>query len=215
MSATKISIPKEVLSQLPQVECPTTIEVIETAAQARKALGRLMRCKEVGIDTETRPNFRKGDNHKVSLIQVSTMKESYLFRINKTGLMSELCALLESPDVMKVGLSLRDDFNGLRRIAEIEPQNVLELQDYVGQFGIVDASLQKIYGVLFGRRISKGQRLSNWEAQQLSEAQQHYAAIDAWSCLKIYRYLQRGSFKPENSPYILPDEELPQVDNAE
>lgn len=156
MSATKISIPKEVLSQLPQVECPTTIEVIETAAQARKALGRLMRCKEVGIDTETRPNFRKGDNHKVSLIQVSTMKESYLFRINKTGLMSELCALLESPDVMKVGLSLRDDFNGLRRIAELEPQNVLELQDYVGNSALSTPVCKRYTGCFSGAVFRKG-----------------------------------------------------------
>ena len=114
---------------------------------------------------------------------------------------------LHSVQVNILCLALRDDFNGLRRIGEVEPANVVELQDYVGQYGIVDASLQKIYGVLFGRRISKGQRLTNWEAQQLTEAQQHYAAIDAWACLKIYRYLERGSFNPEASPYILPPEE--------
>ncbi|MDE5800467.1 MAG: 3'-5' exonuclease domain-containing protein 2 [Paramuribaculum sp.] len=207
MPVPKISIPKDILSSLPMVECSTNVEVIETAAKARQALAKLMRAKEVGLDTETRPNFRKGDSHTVALIQISTMKDSYLFRINKFGFIDELRDFLQSEQVKKIGLSLRDDFNGLRRIGEVEPANVVELQDYVGQYGIVDASLQKIYGLLFGRRISKGQRLTNWEAQQLTEAQQHYAAIDAWACLKIYRYLERGSFNPEASPYILPPEE--------
>ncbi|HBX21541.1 MAG TPA: 3'-5' exonuclease, partial [Porphyromonadaceae bacterium] len=29
----------------------------------------------------------------------------------------------------------------------------------------------------------------NWEAEKLSPAQQSYAAIDAWACLKIYNHL--------------------------
>lgn len=199
----RISIPKEELSKLPVVECLTTVEVIDTISKARVALSRLARTKCVGLDTETRPNFHKGDGHKVSLVQISTMKDSYLFRINKIGFIDELRQFLESDRVMKVGLSLRDDFNGLRRISPVEPLNVIELQEYVNQYGITDASLQKIYGVLFGRRISKGQRLTNWEAAELTEAQRHYAAIDAWACLKIYRYLERGSFDPSKSPYIV------------
>jgi ribonuclease D len=60
---------------------------------------------------------------------------------------------------------------------------------FVDKFGIDDNSLQKIYAILFGRKISKNQRLSNWEAPTLSIAQQSYAAIDAWACLRIYNHL--------------------------
>ena len=62
-------------------------------------------------------------------------------------------------------------------------------------------SLQKIYAIIFQQKISKGQQLSNWEATQLTEAQQQYAAIDAWACLRIYNHLQAGAFIPQESPY--------------
>ena len=39
-------------------------------------------------------------------------------------------------------------------------------------------------------KISKSQRLSNWEADALTEAQQLYAATDAWACVRIYEYLE-------------------------
>ena len=52
-----------------------------------------------------------------------------------------------------------------------------------------EASLQKIYAILFEKKISKGQRLTNWDAEILTEPQKKYAALDAWSCLKIYNYL--------------------------
>ncbi len=64
-------------------------------------------------------------------------------------------------------------------------------------------SLQKIYAIVFGEKISKAQRLTNWEAETLTPAQQAYAAIDAWACLKLYRYLRSGQFNPDASPYIV------------
>ena len=93
--------------------------------------------------------------------------------------------------LMQIGLSLRDDFGAMRKRTDIQPANFLDLQNYVGQFGIEDASLQKIYAILFNKKISKGQRLSNWEADVLSDAQKKYAALDAWACLKIYNQLKQ------------------------
>ena len=90
---------------------------------------------------------------------------------------------------MKIGLSLRDDFNSLRKRVEINPQNFLDIQSLVLQYGIEEASLQKIYAILFGKKISKGQRLSNWETDILTEQQKRYAALDAWACLQIYKQL--------------------------
>ena len=72
---------------------------------------------------------------------------------------------------------------------------------YVRAFGIQDKSLQKIYAILFGEKISKSQRLSNWEAETLTEPQKLYAATDAWACLNIYNKLQElkrtGDFEIE------------------
>ena len=46
--------------------------------------------------------------------------------------------------------------------------------------------------IVLGVRISKAQRLSNWEAQALTPAQQLYAATDAWICREIYLRLTRS-----------------------
>lgn len=196
-----ISISKEQLSEFPTVEFPGTITVVETLPDALEILKNLYSCQVVGFDTETRPNFRKGQTNTVSLVQISTLDRCYLFRINKLGLFKELRDFIESPDVMKIGLSLRDDFHVLHRIENFEPANFVDLQTVVKKFNISDSSLQKIYGIIFNERISKSQRLSNWEAEQLTPGQQTYASIDAWACLRIYLHLKDGKFDPTTSPY--------------
>ena len=144
----------------------------------------------VGVDTETRPSFKRGMSHKVALLQVSTMDTCFLFRLNKIGMPQSLQNFLMG-DTLKIGLTLKDDFMMLRRRKDVhaEEGNWIELQDYVSRFGIEDRSLQKIFANLFGQKISKSQRLSNWEAETLSESQIKYAATDAWACVKIYNYL--------------------------
>lgn len=199
----KLSIPKDTLSKMPAAEFKGNIHLIETAADARTALRYLSRCRMVGFDTETRPSFRKGCAFKVALVQISTEDSCFLFRINKTGFMEPLREFLANESIIKVGLSVKDDFHGLHKIEEFEPAGFIELQEYVREFGITDASLTKINGIVFGERISKGQRLTNWEAAELTAAQQHYASLDAWACLNLYHYLSSGQFDPESSPFIV------------
>lgn len=196
-----ISIPKEKLSDLPTVNFLGKISVIDNKDAADSALHFLSSHNIVGFDTETRPSFRKGKRYNVSLIQISTINHCFLFRINKLGFFDGLKRFIENENILKVGLSLKDDFNVLRKIADFTPKGFIELQDFVKQYSISDASLQKIYAIIFNERISKSQRLSNWEAEVLSSSQQNYASIDAWACLRIYRHLCQGEFNPQNSPY--------------
>lgn len=207
MQQPTISIPKNIISDFPAAEFKGEIKVIDNAADARAAVRYLSRQPIVGFDSETRPSFRRGSNHKVALIQISTHDICFLFRINKMGFVEPLRRFLELDTVVKIGLSVKDDFHGLHKINEFNPAGFVELQDYVKEFGIADASLQRIYAILFGERISKGQRLTNWEVAELTVAQQHYAALDAWSCIRIYEYLKEGCFDPEQSPYIVQPEE--------
>lgn len=206
-----ISIRKEQLSQLPTVNYSGYITVVDSLEKASSAISHLNKQQIVGFDTETKPSFRKGRVNKVSLVQIATERNSFLFRINKIGFCSELIGFMENPSIVKVGLSLRDDFHVLHRLAEFTPQGFIELQTLVKEYCISDNSLQKIYGILFNERISKGQRLSNWEAERLTPSQQQYASIDAWSCLRIYRHLKSGLFVPEYSEYILPEEETDEI----
>lgn len=199
-----IAISKETVSQLPVVTFGGGITVVDTCEKARMALRELTRARIVGFDTETKPSFHKGRAHKVALLQLSTENHCYLFRLNILGLSEGVRAFLEDPSVVKVGLSVHDDFNSLRRLSpDLDPQGFVELQDYVKYFNINDISLQKIYAIVFGQRISKNQRLTNWEAPRLTEPQQSYAATDAWACLELYNHLRAGRFDPDSSPYIV------------
>lgn len=202
MENLSLSISKQQLSELPTEVYSGRINVIERDDQARQALEYLWMQKAVGFDTETRPSFRKGHSNIVSLMQIATRERAFLFRLNKIGFTAELKRFIEDAAVCKIGLSLKDDFFMLHKLQEFTPGGFIELQSMVKNFGITDCSLQKIYGVIFSGRISKSQRLSNWEAAELSPAQQAYAALDAWACLRIYDYLQSGRFNPKQSPYV-------------
>ena len=181
---------KKMISTLPRVLFDGRIFVIQTEPEATKAVDYLSGFPLVGVDTETRPSFRKGAVNKVALLQVSTDDTCFLFRLNRIGLTDSVKSLLQNQNVLKVGLSLRDDFASLHKRDEFEPHAFLELQDYVKAFGIQDMSLQKLYANVFGQKISKGQQLTNWEADVLSERQKLYAATDAWACIRLYRELE-------------------------
>ena len=201
MMIIKRTIDKETLNELPKAFFQGQIHVAQTPTEAEKAVEYLKQYPIVGIDSETRPSFSKGKQYKVALLQVSTPDHCFLFRLNLTGLTLPVITLLESPSITKVGLSLHDDFMMLHKRAPFQPRAYVELQEYVRPFGIQDKSLQKIYGILFNEKISKTQRLSNWEAPVLTEPQKLYAATDAWACLNIYNRLQElkasGDFQIE------------------
>ncbi|MCH5247682.1 MAG: 3'-5' exonuclease domain-containing protein 2 [Muribaculaceae bacterium] len=205
-----LSISKEILAELPKVDFQGRTHLIESASTARDASLFLLKQKMIGFDTETRPNFHKGRPHKVSLLQLATKDECFLFRLNKTGITSHIRQVLESEKVMKIGLSTKDDFHSLARICDdLEPKGFLELQSWVKEFDIKDNSLARIFAIIFGKRISKSQRLTNWEADDLTEAQMNYAALDAWACLEIYTHLSAGHFSPDDSPYKVAYDDTP------
>ncbi len=178
---------KKAIPELPKVEFGGRIIVIQTAGEADRAVNYLMQFPQLGIDTETRPNFKPGGMNPVALLQISTPEACFLFRLNRFGLTDSLVQLFTSETVEKIGLSLHDDWAQLRKRKDFQPVNYVELQDYVKPFGIKDMSLQKLYANFFGQKISKNQRLTNWEADVLTEPQKRYAATDAWSCLQLYQ----------------------------
>ena len=190
MKQIKSTITKAEIAQMPIVQFPGRIFVIYTETDAEKAVAYLKSQQIVGVDTETRPSFKRGRSHKVALLQIATIDTCFLFRLNQIGMPAILQDFLMG-DTLKIGLSLKDDFMMLSRRKEVhaEEGNWIELQDYVGRFGIEDRSLQKIFANLFGKKISKAQRLSNWEAESLSDSQINYAATDAWACVEIYNCL--------------------------
>lgn len=186
------TIEKSEVAKYPTAQFEGRIITIDTAEEAERAARALLKESILGLDTETRPAFRKGVHYHVSLLQLSTADTCFLFRLCRTGLTDTLIELLESTNIKKIGVSLHDDFNSLKARRSFTPGSFVELQKYVSDFGIKEMSLQKIYAIIFEQRISKSQRLTNWDADVLTDKQKIYAATDAWACLNIYNYLQES-----------------------
>jgi len=186
------TISKEEVNELPLVFFEGEIIVVDTEKKAKEAIKVLRKQKIVGIDTETKPSFKKGQSHKVALLQIATADQCFLFRLNKIDFPETLAAFLSRKSIQKIGLALRDDFIGLNKHYNFKPENIIDLQSIVNSYGILEKGLQKIFAIVFNQKISKSQRLSNWESEELTDKQQLYAATDAWAPLMIYKALKQA-----------------------
>jgi len=197
----KLTIPS-----LKRVEYTGKIIVIYTIAEAEKAVDFLLTQPLLGLDTETRPSFSKGRHFKCALLQVATPSQCFLFRMNQIGMCSAIARLMADTKVTKVGLAWNNDLLSLRELGAFETGSFVDLQQLVREIGIEDQSLVKIYANLFGQRISKAERLSNWERDILKDSQKIYAAIDAWACIRIYEEVMRLKEEGDYELVIRPEE---------
>lgn len=185
----KKSISNDELAVLPVAAYEGVIHLVESPEQLEVALEYLAKQTILGFDTETRPAFKKGQTFPVSLLQLSTSDQAFLFRINQTGLPIGLIKVLSSPKILKIGVAIRDDIKILQKIEAFKPSGFIELQDLVKTYGIENFSLKKLSAIILGFKISKSQRLTNWDAPELTEQQLVYGATDAWVSCEIYKKL--------------------------
>lgn len=189
-------ISNEETAALPAIEFKGEIRIIEHERDIVPACKFLMKQAVVGFDTETRPSFRPGVTFRVSLLQLSTPTVCYLFRLNKIPLAKPILQLLEDRRILKIGADVAGDLRSLRQIRHFRDGGFVDLQGIAPEWGIGEKSLRKLSAIVLGRRVSKAQRLSNWEAATLTDKQQLYAATDAWVCTRIYEQLLRTPKKP-------------------
>jgi GAF domain-containing protein len=180
------TIDNSVLDMFPQVELEGHITLVTTRSQVQKAAEYLLRQPVLGFDTETKPRFSSGKMYKPALLQLSTGNRSFLIHLNKTGLPPELLAVLSDPRIVKVGAAVRDDIIGLQRYTDFQAEGFIDLQEMAQEYGIMEKSVKKLAAIVLGKRVSKSQQTTNWEAYPLSEAQARYAATDAYVCYRIY-----------------------------
>ncbi|OFY29601.1 MAG: hypothetical protein A2275_03625 [Bacteroidetes bacterium RIFOXYA12_FULL_35_11] len=187
------SISTEELNQLPRVLYEGEVQVISSIEAVEEVVAVLKKSPVLGFDTETKPSFHKGKSNRnpVALLQLSTESKVYLFRINKMGLPQSIVDILADPAIIKVGAAVREDIRILQKITPFKAENFIELQDMVKKFDIENFSLKKLAAIILNIRISKSQRLSDWEADELSDGQVRYAATDAWVCHEIYNRLMK------------------------
>lgn len=184
-------ISNEQTALLPAVEFRGEVCVVEHERDIAAACKYLAEQPVIGFDTETRPSFRAGVSFRVSLLQLSSPERCYLFRLNRIPLDKAILRLLEDKKVLKIGADVAGDLRSLRQIRHFRDGGFVDLQTIAPQWGIAEKSLRKLSAIVLGKRVSKAQRLSNWEAATLTEKQKIYASTDAWVCTRIYEQLQR------------------------
>lgn len=184
-------IDKTTIQSLPLTSFEGDVIIVDTPDKIQEAVDYLGSFTVLGVDTEARPSFKRGVHYPTALVQVATEERCYLFRLTHVGMPRELAAVFANPNICKVGLAFKDDLNGLRRRRDFKPANCVDLQSLVCKYGIMELGLQKIFAIIFGKKISKSQQLTNWENSHLTPEQARYASTDAWATLSIYLELQK------------------------
>lgn len=180
------SVTDDELRKLPLLQFEGRVTLVDTMQKFHQAMGEMGRPSVLGFDTETRPSFKKGQRHRVSLLQLADENRAWLFRLNMIGLPPELTALLANQQIIKTGVAIHDDIKALKSLTPFEPGGFVDLQTVVAAHGIKQLGLKKLSAIILGYSISKSQQTSNWDAAALTEPQQLYAATDAWVCRRIY-----------------------------
>lgn len=196
-------IAKDLVHWMPLVAFEGETFIINTLEQVPEAVAYLNAQPMVGVDTETRPSFHRGQHFPVALVQIATEDRCYLFQLNRIGMPEELAAFFANKNVKKIGLAFKDDLAGLQRRRPFTPGNCIDVQKLVGDYGILDLGLQKIFAIIFGKKISKSQQLTNWENVVLTPEQARYASTDAWATLLIYKELMQTKKLPKKEAEAL------------
>jgi ribonuclease D len=182
------------------------VVIVEDIQTAESVIKKLSFCTVLGFDTESKPSFRKGEHHPISLIQLSTENKAYLFRINKMEEKPDFSSIFSNTEIVKVGLGIKDELIELEKALQTECNYFIDLEKVANYHKFHQRGVRALAAFFLKIRISKSAQKSNWERNELTEQQQKYAATDAWVCLMIYNSMTEKNFLPlenEEDMYIL------------
>lgn len=92
-SGTARVISRDDLNTLPVRRYEGPVTLVDTPALLFAALTDIRGERVVGLDTETRPAFRKGESYLPSIVQVATANMAYIFPLRYTdthGVLAEM-----------------------------------------------------------------------------------------------------------------------------
>tara|TARA_Y100000739_G_C20516515_1_gene422051 strand:- start:339 stop:926 length:588 start_codon:yes stop_codon:yes gene_type:complete len=186
----KTQITKSEVNDLPLGKFEGEITVIDNMGKISDAIEEIKQENIIGVDTETRPTFKKGTLNKTALVQIATRKKVYLFRLNKIGFPLSLANIFENSQIQKIGIAILQDMKELsEQFQPFSHNNVTDLNILCKTLKFENIGARNLTAMLLGFRISKRQQTSNWEASLLNENQLRYAATDAWVARQIYLHL--------------------------
>jgi ribonuclease D len=185
------SISKDEINELPLGQFEGKIYLIDRPDQLEDAVDFLEDQQLIGFDTETKPSFKKGQFNHVSLLQLSTSDQAFIFRLNKIGFPDPLRSLMEKENLVKIGAAVHDDLKALKKLTDsFFPLSFFDLNDELKKVGFQNVGVRNLCGMVLKIRISKTEQVSNWESETLTERQLRYAATDAWACLEVFKVLR-------------------------
>lgn len=176
------------------------VTLVLTESLAAEAQVALLAADAIGFDTESKPTFLKGEvSTGPHLVQLATDSHAWLFPVSRTHANAALKAILEAPQVLKVGFGLGNDRSALKSRLNVTLENVLDLGEVLrgpGHRGTVGAKVAVAH--FFGQKFQKSKKIgtSNWANPRLNERQVLYAANDAYVALQLYRIWLRTQTTP-------------------
>ncbi|KPK20166.1 MAG: hypothetical protein AMJ67_02345 [Betaproteobacteria bacterium SG8_41] len=180
------SISKEEIASLPIRRYEGEVSLVASMKELDRARADIKEERVLGLDTETRPSFRKGESHLPCLVQAATARAVYLFQLSRLDVFPALVELLAKPDLIKAGVGLAHDLRQLKLVFPFTVENTVDLGVVARRRGLGQTGVRNLAGIFLGFRIPKGSRTSNWAAPRLSPAQITYAATDAWACRELF-----------------------------
>ncbi len=180
------SISKEEIASLPIRRYEGEVSLVASMKELDRARADIKEERVLGLDTETRPSFRKGESHLPCLVQAATARAVYLFQLSRLDVFPALVELLAKPDLVKAGVGLAHDLRQLKLVFPFTIENTVDLGVVARRRGLGQTGVRNLAGIFLGFRIPKGSRTSNWAAPRLSPAQITYAATDAWACRELF-----------------------------
>ncbi|KAK6637731.1 hypothetical protein RUM44_008153 [Polyplax serrata] len=175
-------------------ECATACYLIKSHCKDLNALG--FDCEWV---------FWKGA--PVALLQVATVHGlCYLFRLNVlTRIPSELQKILNNCDILKLGICPAADARYIERDYKVQVRSTLDLRHlYKTTSGLAKLSESEL-----GIHLNKGtEAFSDWESPYLTYEQQHYAAMDAFVGIELFKRWLLDNSKPKCYGFSVPYQEI-------
>lgn len=172
------------------IKFPGKIHLITTDKEFGAVSQLIGHATELGFDTETRASFKKGEVYQVALLQLATDQDAFLIRLQRINQLQIIKDIFQSPDIIKVGVAIRDDIKQLQKRFDFHPENFIELQDLAKKKGLENFGLKGMTEEILQAQLSKAAKISNWDAFELTDAQIMYAATDAWVGLELYRRIR-------------------------
>lgn len=184
----------EEILRLPMRTYSGPIVMVATPSDLKRAMKSIRKSKVVGLDTETKPTFKKGQRYLPCLVQVAAASAVFLFQLKRMSFSDALSEMLQDSSLVKAGIGLANDFTKLQEVFPFDAKNIVDLSLIAQKQGMKRSSVRYLSAEFLGFRISKGPATSNWANPRLTKRQITYAATDAWICRELYMRFQKLGF---------------------